>query len=106
MATEREFHEATARCISIIVYFHNARRSETTRAAMTGEVQAIAQWITKLPASAGEAERRLFKAVDQELVARYDRSTANRLVAEFLIAFKSGAALSRPAPLVRNTSRL
>ena len=106
MATEREFHEATARCVSIMVYFHNVRRSATTRAAMTGEVRVVVDWITQSQPGADAIERRLFKAVGDELVARYDRSIVNRLIAEFSKAFKSEEAMPRPARPVGGAIRV
>ena len=106
MATEREFHEAIARSVSIMVYFHNERRTETNRAAMTSEVHIVAEWIMALPSSPDDMERRLFKAVDDELVARYNRSIANRLIADFLGAFRSVAPRPRSTQLVGDAIRV
>ena len=88
VATDREFTEAIARCIAVMVYYQNEKRSPRARPTMNAEVQTIAEWALSLSLSPGELDRDLFNRVKEELVARYGRLTGNRLGEEFIIAFE------------------
>ena len=94
MATDREFQEVIARCVSVMVCYHNDKRSSRARAAMTADVRAIAEWVLMLCLSAGELDRDLFKRVEEGLVMRYGRIPGNRLYGDFVGAFEGA---DRPA---------
>ena len=71
MATERQIQETIARCVSIVVFFHNSQKSPKMRSMMVAEVQAIAGWVEELGLCGMATDEQILVPVEWELVARY-----------------------------------
>lgn len=91
MASEREFQETVARCVSMMVYYRNDLRSAAAAAAMTDEIHGVARQIATLGPIAADWSRDLRRRVQEELVARYGRPIGGCLHDEFLGAFEGAA---------------
>ena len=55
-ATEQQAQEIIARCISILVDYHNGERTQEATAMMVTKVQAVAIWVDELDFSIGETD--------------------------------------------------
>ena len=88
MATERQLQETVARCVSIMVYYHNTTRAPQAKERMIAEVELVAAWVLELDLSPGDTDRHIFRPVEGELLARYGPEVARGLHAEFLDAFE------------------
>ena len=93
MATDREFHEMVARCVSIMVSYHGAGRTRQTTAEMVREVHAIAREVMGLGHRAEEVIERVLRPTEAELLARYGHEAGVRFHAAFLDAFEEEADL-------------
>ena len=89
MATERQVQETIARCISTMVFYHNSERSRKTEDRMIAEVQVIAGFVEELGFERGEAEERIIRPVELELIARYGYEVGPRMAVQFANAFQS-----------------
>ena len=88
-ATERQIQETIARCVSIMVYFHNEERTPKVKAMMIAEVQTVVGFVGELGLGLGsrEVEERIVIPVEGELLTRYGHEVGRRLNAEFVSAF-------------------
>ncbi len=91
MATERQIQETIARCVSIVVFFHNSRKTPKMRTMMVAEVQAVARSAEELGMGGTATDERILLPVESELLARYGAVVGRRLNAEFAKAFKGSA---------------
>ncbi|WP_406695856.1 hypothetical protein V5E97_33150 [Singulisphaera sp. Ch08] len=87
MATEREIQETIARCVSIMVYYHNCGKTAHTKEQMTAEIGTVAQTV-KGWASGNDPWGRILDSVNAELIARYGFELGVRLDGEFYKAFE------------------
>jgi hypothetical protein len=88
-AIERQAQEIIARCISILVAYHNGERTPEATAMMAAKVQAVAIWVDELDFSIGETDEQVLRPVEAELLARYGHEAGVRISREFLEAFES-----------------
>ena len=51
MSIQRQFEEAVARCVSIMVFYHNSERTPDSLGLMTSEIQGVAGMISAMPGS-------------------------------------------------------
>ena len=91
MATERQIQETIARCVSIVVFFHNSQKTPKMRTMMVAEVQAVAGSVEELGMCGMATDEQILLPVESELVARYGPAVGRRLNAEFARAFKGPA---------------
>ena len=91
MATERQIQEMIARCVSIVVFFHNSQKTPKMRAMMASEVQAVARSVEEAGLGGMAADERILLPVESELLARYGQEVGRRLNAEFARAYKGSA---------------
>ncbi len=92
MATERQTQETIARCVSIVVFFHNSQKTPKMKSMMVAEVRTIADWAEELGMCGMAADEQILLPVEAELIARYGPVVGRRLNAEFAKAFKGLAA--------------
>ncbi len=92
MTTERQIQETIARCVSIVVFFHNSQKSPKMRSMMVAEVQTVARWAEELGMCDRAADEQIVLSVESELLARYGPVVGRRLNAEFAKAFKGSTA--------------
>jgi hypothetical protein len=91
MTTQRQIQEATARCVSLMVYYHNGEKTTKTRGLLTAEIRAVGESVRGLDFGDGEGILRL---VESELRARYGSEGGGRINAEFVRAFDGFAVLA------------
>ncbi len=89
MATERQIQETIARCVSIVVFFHNSQKTPKMKSMMVAEVRTIAGWAEELGMCGMAADEQILFPVELELIARYGPVVGRRLNAEFAKAFKA-----------------
>lgn len=87
MFTDRQVQEAIAQAVSIMVGFHGDGRNPHCQEVMAAEVQVLTGWIFEAGLKPEEVERRILRAIGDELVARYGHEVGPRLNAEFLAVF-------------------
>ena len=87
MATERQVQEAVARCVATMVLYHNEKRTRHTTIMMTAEVRATAAGVSELDLGHDQADKRVIRPVEGELVARYGPDTGRKLYNDFVKAF-------------------
>ncbi len=92
MATERQVQETIARCVSIVVFFHNSQKTPKMRAMMVAEVRTVAGWVEELGMCGMAAGEQILSPVELELIARYGPVVGRKLNSEFAKAFKGLAA--------------
>jgi hypothetical protein len=71
MASEREFQEAVARCVAIVVYHQNATHGRGAPAETVAEIATVADSIRRLSSASEHLEQQVVLDVQRELVARY-----------------------------------
>lgn len=86
MATERDILEMIARCVSIMVFYHNSGKTAHTKDQMAAEIGAVAQSVNQWR-MADSLRIRILGAVNAEMVARYGSELGVRLDGEFYKAF-------------------
>ena len=85
--TERQLQETVARCVSIMVYFHNdPERTPKTKERMVAEVQVVAGWVAEMGLKPGQTDELILRPVEAELFARYGHELGLRLNRMFLEA--------------------
>lgn len=87
MSDERQLHEAIARCVAIMVFYKNGERTPDSPARMAAEIRAVAGQVTGMGWPEGEAEWRVVRPVERELMARYGHELGPRIVADFVNAY-------------------
>lgn len=86
--TERQLQETVARCVGIMVYFHNdPERTQRTKERMVAEVQVVAGWVVEMGLDHRQTDERVLCPVEAELIARYGHEVGPRLNRLFLEAF-------------------
>ena len=88
MATEREIQETLARCVSIMVFYHQGNRSNNSRDLMVAEVQTLAAWVGDLGLDDGVVTDHILRPMETEMLARYGPEVGPRLAAAFRGAFE------------------
>jgi hypothetical protein len=89
MTTEVQVQETIARCVSIMVFYHNDHEASDATERMIAEVQLVAGWITEMELSPGGTDWLIFGPLENELYARFGHEVAPRLYAEFIEAIES-----------------
>jgi hypothetical protein len=84
MTDEQQLREAIARCVSIMVFYHHSERTPESAARMAAEIRGVAQEVAGMGVSGDEADRRVFRPVETELMVRFGHELGPRVVAEFL----------------------
>jgi hypothetical protein len=103
MSIQRQFQEAVARCVSIMVFYHNSERTPDSLGLMRSEIREVAGLIAAL-ARPDEDPYQVDLPVEGELMARYGHEVGPRLFADFRDAL--GAAVpARIATPGATTSR-
>jgi septal ring factor EnvC (AmiA/AmiB activator) len=85
---DRQLQEAVARCVSAVVFYHTSERTRESSARMASEIRATAKQASAMGLPAGEADGRIARPVEGELMARYGHEVGPRAVAEFIAAFE------------------
>ncbi len=88
MKNRDPIEERIARCVSIIVKYHDQSRTRQSTLWMVGEVQTVANEIAALDLKIREVDEQLFRSVEAALIARFGPELGVRLTAEFLKAFE------------------
>jgi hypothetical protein len=91
MTNERQLLEAIARCVSIMVYYHNSERTRDSQARMAAEVRGVARQVAEMGVPVEEVDRRVGRPVELELMARYGHELGPRMVADFKTAYGAQA---------------
>jgi len=84
---ERQIQETIARCVGIMVWFHNAVRTPQTNGLMTAEIRVMAGWVAEWGMGQVEVDGLILRPVEAELHARYGHELGPRLNRLFLEAF-------------------
>lgn len=91
LSTERQIEETVARCVGVMVYYHNAGRAPGAAGLMTAEVQSLAACFAEMGLKPSEAEARVHRPVEAELAARYGPELGPKLGRLFREAFDGSA---------------
>jgi hypothetical protein len=86
MATDREVLETIARCVSIMVWYHNSEKTPETSAMMTADLRQVAAWLAEQRLDHSEIENRIVDSVASELLIRHGYDIAPGLYNVFLRA--------------------
>ena len=92
MTDERILQEAIARCVSILVFYHNCERTRDSLARAGSEIRAVANQFPTLEISPEEVERKITDSVREEMVLRYGHEVGPRISAQFADAFEGSLA--------------
>jgi hypothetical protein len=87
MPTERQIEETIARCIAIMVYYHNSATSRRANEAMAAEIEAVSAWILGVPLDPDEIARRILQPVEAGLIVRFGHEAGTRINTVFLTSF-------------------
>jgi len=85
--TERQIQETVARCVGIMVSFHNAARTPQAQELMTAEIRIMADSVAEWSMGVAEVDGLILRPVEAELHARYGLELGPRLNRLFLEAF-------------------
>jgi len=88
MTDERLLQEAIARCVSIMVFYHNCERTRDSLARARSEIRGIARQFPTLGLTHHEIERTVTDAVREEMVTRFGHEVGPRLSDQFAEAFE------------------
>jgi len=97
-----------AKCVAILVFYHNGERTRAARTGMVADVQVVADEVASLDLKMSETDERILRPVETELFARYGHEVGSRMNTEFLMAFEGfGTHARMPAsePNAIKTSR-
>jgi hypothetical protein len=94
MSQERKFKETVARCVSIMVCYHNSDESPDAEQVMVQDVRAIVDWVAKEAVGKRKTRSRILRPLTSELVSRYGDDVGGRLSDEFQAVF--GLPPARP----------
>ena len=98
MLNEGEVRETIARCVSIIVYYHNCGRTQQTTTAMVDDIQVVAGLVAGQELGIRQIDERILRPVEAELLARYGHELGFRLNKEFVEAFDAHLQLQLTTP--------
>lgn len=87
MTKERQVQETIARCLNVMIRYHDDDRSAQRRALMVDEVHFMATVVKELGLSLLDTEERILQPLGTELLARYGYEVGPRIYAEFLQAY-------------------
>lgn len=79
MKTDRRVDEAIARCVSIMVYHHNAERADEPDATLNEDIRGIVLDPKLRRLDDDDLDRLILAPVRDELVARYGHEVGPRL---------------------------
>lgn len=94
MSQERKFKEAVARCVSIMVCYHNSEKTPDAERVMVQDVRAIVDWVEAEAVGKRKTRSRILRPLASELVNRYGDDLGGRLSDEFQAVF--GLPPARP----------
>ena len=81
MTDERQLRETIARCVSIVVFYHNTERTPDSAERMAAEIRSVARAVAGM---GDEADQLVFRPIEIELMARFGPELGPRVVSEFL----------------------
>lgn len=87
--TDRQIQETIARCVSIMVCYHNDERTTETRDMMVADLEQAARLALELGLDPREIEDEILGPVGSELRARYGRAVGAELSAIFEPTFRT-----------------
>jgi len=93
--TQRQFQEAVAQCVSIVVFYQNGKRTPQSLGRMRSEIRDVAATVAGM-ADPDEVPYRVDLLVEGELVARYGQELGSRLFADFQKEFQAGSPVPHP----------
>jgi hypothetical protein len=96
MATERQVKETIARCVSIMVCYHNGEKTRLAHDMMVAEVQTVAGWVMEMDLGPCEKDERILHPVERELLMRFGPEVGPRLNVVFIKAFGHLDAMGHP----------
>ncbi len=82
MTTDREIQETVARCVSVVVYYHNCGRTTRAQEVFEADVAVIRDWLRV----AGATGQVIGSQIRAELLERYEPQLASLLFNEFVAA--------------------
>lgn len=94
---KREIEEAAARCVAIVVLYHNSPKTHRTEELFAEDIQSVARWASETSLSNGESERGLLRPLLAELIARYGEALGTNLRQEFLKTYRDAWRTERSA---------
>lgn len=98
MTDDRQVQEAIARCVLIMVFYHNNERTPDSADRMAAEIRGVAREVAGM---GDEADRVVFRPIGIELMARCGPELRPRVVSEFMSICQPGQAESaRPIAAV------
>jgi hypothetical protein len=98
MSDERPVLEMVARCVAIMVNYHNSGpRAHATR-EMNAEVRAVAEEVKTLSLGINGVVERVLRPVEAELFVRYGHELGARINAHFLMAFEGHGTSPKTTP--------
>lgn len=98
MTHEHETQVAVDRCVSIMVFYHDAEQSPAMKESMVSEVQAIAHLMGEFNLGCMATEQQIILPVESKLLARFGPRVGELLHSDFLQAFQ-GLTLPDPLPV-------
>jgi hypothetical protein len=92
MDNERPIQETIARCVSIMVAYHNSGPTEGAAREMRAEIRAVAEAARTFSLGIQETVEKILRPVESELFARYGHELGSRMNAQFQMAFEARRA--------------
>ena len=87
ISVERALCETVARCVGIIVYYHNAERTARSGRRVASEIREAVGWLADAGLDHRAMDDKVIEPVEGELMARYGHELGFRLNREFVRAF-------------------
>jgi hypothetical protein len=89
MISDRQVHQTVARCVSAMVFYHDAVRSSEVARRACGEIRAIVGEVARWSVAGEEVYRSILRPVEDELIRRYGHELGLRLGRWFIDEFES-----------------
>ncbi len=94
MTTQRQIQEAIARCVSLLVFYHNGEKTTKTRGLLAAEIRDVGESVRGLDFGDETSGEGILRLVECELRDRYGTEGGGRINAEFTRAFDGFAVLA------------
>jgi hypothetical protein len=95
MDFERSIQETVARCVSIMVSYHNCGPNEDATEEMITDIRAVADASVIFSLALEQTVETILRPVEAELVARYGHELGSRLNSRFLMAYAGHSVPAR-----------
>ena len=96
---KRQIEETTARCVSILVCYHNNENQQERQAVLNDDVRTVATSLLKSNSRQRNVLEQVLGPLALELTTRYGPDLGSKLNADFLAVFESHFALAIPESL-------